>query len=394
MASITLRPGREASVQRRHPWIFAGAVKSQDEKIGLGETVDVFSCERQWLATGAWSPHSQIRVRLWSFEAGEEISSQFFRQRLHRAVHAREVLFKESTSAYRLVNAESDGLPGLTVDRYDDYLVCQFFFAGVERWKEVIIQQLSSLLPGTSIYERSEGEPRQKEGLEPCNGVLAGAEPPDLIEISERGLRVLVDVRRGQKTGYFLDQRDNRALVPDFSSGAEVLNCFAYTGSFGLWALKGGAARVINIDSSPAALSLAQSNLELNRFDSARMENSVADVFQVLRSYRDARRSFDLIILDPPKFAATAHQVKKASRGYKDINLLALKLLRPGGMLFTFSCSGHIKTELFQKIVADAALDADRDVQIIKHLSQSSDHPVALSFPEGLYLKGLICRAW
>ncbi len=392
---ITLKSGREASVKRHHPWIFHGAIKSVDNAVGMGDTVDVLSAEGEWLASSAYSPHSQIRARIWSFQHGEAIDAEFFRQRLEQGIIARHKLnLPSQISACRLINAESDGLPGLVVDRYGDYLVCQFLFAGSEHWKKEIVEQLRLLLPVAGIYERSEGDARQKEGLKPSSGVLYGLEPPELMEIMESDLRFLVDIRRGHKTGFYLDQRDSRTLVAPFSKDAEVLNCFAYTGGFCLWALKGGADHVTNVDTSPDALGLAQHNAHLNGFDQARIDNVVDDVFQALRKFRDARRSFDLVILDPPKFAATLHQVTPASRGYKDINLLALKLIRPGGVLFTFSCSGHIKPELFQKIVADAALDAGREVQIIHYLSQAPDHPVSLTFPEGRYLKGLVCRVW
>jgi len=395
MPSIILKQGWEASLQRRHPWIFNGAVQTVSPRIASGEAVDVLSSEGTWLAAGAYSPYSQIQVRVWSFEPSAVAFSQLFRQRLERAVQGRNLLFEnDPCSAYRLVYAESDGLPGLIVDRYAGFLVVQFLFAGVEAWKETIVQHLHTLFPAAGIYERSEGEARKKEGLEQATGVLLGPEPSDLIEIREGEVRYLVDIRHGQKTGLFLDQRDNRALIADFSHDAEVLNCFAYTGGFGLWALKANARHVTNIDTSSEALALAQRTVELNGFDATRLTNTVGDVFQVLRAYRDSRRSFDLIVLDPPKFAASVDQVPKASRGYKDINLLALKLLRPGGVLFTFSCSGHIKPDLFQKIVADASLDAGREVQIIHHLNQAPDHPVLLSFPESHYLKGLVCRVW
>ncbi|MFZ0135405.1 MAG: class I SAM-dependent rRNA methyltransferase [Desulfobacterales bacterium] len=395
MKSVSLKPGREKSLHRHHPWIFSGAIDRIDPAAAPGETVRVLAADGSPLASGAISPQSQIRVRVWSFDPAEEIDPQFFARRLDRALQARRLLYPDSApSALRLVNSESDGLPGLIVDRYADYLVCQFLAAGAEHWKSELVRQLADLVPVGGIYERSEGANRLKEGLASSNGVLAGAGPPERIEVREGALRFLVDVRRGHKTGCYLDQRRNRARVAPFSPGADVLNGFAYTGGFGLQALAAGARSLVNVETSPDALGLLQRQLALNGVDSQAVENIAADVFQVLRSFRDARREFDLIILDPPKFAGSVHQVNKAARGYKDINLLAFKLLRSGGVLVTFSCSGHVDAALFQKIVAGAALDAGRDVQVLEHLEQAPDHTVALNFPEAAYLKGVACRVW
>ncbi len=394
MAVVRLKAGREKSVIRRHPWIFSGAVQPADTNIQSGATVEVLSASGQWLCRGAYSPQSQIRIRVWSYDPDETMDAHFIGKRLQRASVMRNRLFEaQRITACRLINAEADGLPGLIVDRYGDFLVCQFSSAGAEYWKKVIVAVLVDLFSPAGIYERSEVSVRQKEGLPPATGVLWGQEPPDLVEIQEAALRFLVDVKRGHKTGFYLDQRENRMAVAEFAAGKRVLNCFAYSGGFGLWALHGGAASVVNIESSGATLDLLQKNVALNAMNQARVENVEGDVFQVLRKFQAAGRKFDLIILDPPKFAESANQISKASRGYKDINLWALKLLHPQGILFTFSCSGHISPELFQKIVADAALDANRNVQIIRYLSQAADHPVALNFPEGRYLKGLICQS-
>lgn len=392
--SVILKPGKEGVLQRHHPWIFAGAIKRSETGIQNGQTVAVFSSKGQWLASGAFSPHSQIRVRVWSFDPAEDISERFFLERLERAIKARAPLIaKGPLTACRMVNAESDGLPGLIVDLYGEYLVCQFLSSGVETWREVIVGHLYSLLPVKGIYERSDADVRRMEGLEPRTGGLAGQDPPERIEIREGELRFLVDVRRGHKTGFYLDQRDNRSAVPEFSKEAEVLNAFAYTGGFGLWALKGGASFVTHLDTSAESLEIAREHVELNGFDAGRVTYEQDDVFVRLRKYRDAGRQFHLIILDPPKFVTSAGQLASGSRGYKDINLLAFKLLRPGGVLFSFSCSGHVSPDLFQKILADAALDAGRDVRILRTLGHPSDHPIALNFPEGRYLKGFICRA-
>ncbi|MCS6910186.1 MAG: class I SAM-dependent methyltransferase [Anaerolineales bacterium] len=395
---LTLKSGREKSLLRRHPWIFSGAVERLEGDPQPGDTVEVYAADGRWLARAAYSPRSQIRARVWTFAEDELVTPEFLRSRFARALAARQssVFSLQSSanhqlSAARLVNAESDFLPGLIVDRYADWLVCQFLSTGAEKWKREVVAVLDELVPNAGIYERSDVDVRAKEGLPPVTGVLSGAPPPELVEIEEHGCRFLVDVQRGHKTGFYLDQRDNRALLAGYASGREVLNAFAYTGGFGVLALKGGAAHVINLDSSTAALELAQRNFELSGFDGRRATHHIGDAFAVLRQYRDAGRQFDLIVLDPPKFAESQSQVERAARGYKDINLLAFKLLRPGGLLFTFSCSGVIDSALFQKIVADAAVDAGREAQILRRLAQSADHPVALSFPEGEYLKGLVC---
>jgi 23S rRNA (cytosine1962-C5)-methyltransferase len=395
MAAIILKPGREKSLLRRHPWIFSGAIAGVDGEPAPGETVDVRAADGAILAKGAFSPHSQITVRVWSFDPAEEIDPPFFRRRLERAAAYRNLLLKDKNqSAYRLVHAESDYLPGIIIDRYGDFLVCQFLSAGAERWKKEIASLLNEMLPVSGIYDRSDPQVREKEGLPPQSGILSGEMPPALITIQEGPCRFLVDVQRGHKTGFYLDQRENRNALEEFAEGTEVLNCFAYTGAFGIRALKSSASKVTHIESSGPALELAKRHAELNGLDASRVENVEDDVFGRLRGYRSSGRQFDLIILDPPKFVESRSHLEKASRGYKDINLLAFQLLRQGGVLFTFSCSGLMPSLLFQKIVADAALDARRDAQIIRFLSQSWDHPTSLSFPEGTYLKGLICRVW
>lgn len=394
MASISLKPTREKSITRRHPWIFSGALARIEGDPQPGETVTVRAADGTPLALAAYSPQSQIAARIWSFNPDETIDPLFLRARLQLALAARSALSPPDASltAYRLVNAESDSLPGVIVDRYAEFLVCQFLSAGAEYWKQDLVTLLADLHPYAGIYERSDVEVRAKEGLPPSTGVLAGQPPPAEVVIDEYACRFAVDVRGGHKTGFYLDQRDNRRRVGEMAGGREVLNCFAYTGGFAVWALKGGAVSVTNVESSAAALELASQNIALNGLDASQVENVAGDVFHVLRQYRDARRQFDLIVLDPPKFAESRSQIDGATRGYKDINLLAFKLLRPGGLLYTFSCSGLITPDLFQKIVAGAALDAGREAQIVQRLSQAADHPVALRFPEGEYLKGLVCR--
>lgn len=395
MPQLTLKPGREKSLLRRHPWIFSGAVAGVQGDPGPGGTVEVLAADGAWLARAAWSPQSQISARVWTFDRDEKVGPDFFHRRLERALALRQSLpglGPSITNTYRLVNAESDGLPGLVIDVYDRWLVVQCLSAGAERWKGEIVAAARALTPwAAGVYERSDVDVRAKEGLAPAAGALAGEAPPELVEVHEHGARFLVDVRAGHKTGFYLDQRDNRAVLADYAAGREVLNCFAYTGGFGVIALKGGAAHVVNLDSSAAALELAGRNFALNGLPASQFTHQTGDAFSVLRQYRDARRQFDLIILDPPKFADSKHQVERAARGYKDINLLAFKLLRPGGRLFTFSCSGAVEPALFQKIVADAAVDAGREARIVQRLSQAPDHPVALNFPEAEYLKGLVC---
>ena len=393
MASVKLKKGRDKSFNRKHPWIFSGAIDSVKEVNSNGETVDIISGDGKFLGYGSYSSHSQISVRVLSFNPDEKINLDFFQKRIKNAAEFRkQIITDKTTNAFRVVNAESDSLPGLFVDKYGDYLVCQFLSAGAEFWKKEIVEILVSLFNPTGIFERSDVEVREKEGLLPSKGVLFGKEPDELIEIIENGNKFFVDVNLGHKTGFYLDQRDNRKILEQFASGKEILNCFSYTGGFSVYAVKAGASKVINVDSSAESLVLAEKNFFLNGIDSSKFENTHDDVFKYLRKLRDTNRQFDVIILDPPKFAESVSQIDKAARGYKDINLLALKLLKKNGLLFTFSCSGHIVPDLFNKIIADAAADAGREVHILKYLTQSPDHTMLTSFPEGLYLKGLICK--
>jgi 23S rRNA (cytosine1962-C5)-methyltransferase len=395
MPTVRLKKGREKSLLNRHPWVFSGAIDAISGDIESGQTVDLVSANGRWLATGAFSPQSQIAVRIWSFDQDEKISIAFFRNRISRAILARTLPgTRQNFSACRLIHSESDGLPGLTIDKYGDYLVCQFLSAGAEYWKTDLVRILEEFAPCKGSYERSDVAVREKEGLSPATGILSGDCPPEPILIEENNLRFRVDVLKGHKTGFYLDQRENRAMIPEFCKGADVLNCFAYTGAFGVAALAAGAKSVTNIESNPALLDMARENTQLNGLDFSRVQNLAEDAFHTLRRFRDSRRKFDVIILDPPKFAESRSQIPKACRGYKDINLLAAKLLSPGGTLITFSCSGLMPQDLFQKIVADAARDAGRTGQIVRRLYQASDHPTALEFPEGTYLKGLICRVW
>jgi 23S rRNA (cytosine1962-C5)-methyltransferase len=393
IAPLVVTPKAEKTLLRRHPWVFSGAVRQAPAAAG-GSTVAVHAGDGRFLAWGAFSPESQIRVRVWSFEAQETIDAAFFQRRLAEALAARRKMpLLSPCTALRLVHGESDGLPGLIVDRYGEFLVCQFLSVGAEYWKKTLVAELARLFPCRGIYERSDADVRAKEGLPPATGVLQGAAPPERVRVQTGGLELWADLARGHKTGLYLDQRENQAAVAPFSPDTEMLNCFCYTGGFGLWALRAGARTVVQADASADALALARRNAELNGLDDSRVEYIPANVFELLRAYRDSRRQFDLIVLDPPKFVASAGQMDKGCRGYKDINLLAFKLLRPGGALLTFSCSGLVAPPLFQKIVADAAADAGRTVRVVGHLHQAADHPVSLNFPEAHYLKGLICLA-
>ncbi|NPV75955.1 MAG: methyltransferase domain-containing protein [Anaerolineae bacterium] len=393
MPILTLKPGREKSILQRHPWIFSGAVADVKGEPESGETVEILSARGQWLARAAYSPVSNIRARIWSWDEDETIGEEFFYKKVKDAVETRRELKDLSgLTAYRLVHAESDGLPGVTADRYADFLVVQFLTAGAEHWRETIVCAFLEVTGIRNIYERSDVDVRQLEGLGVRSGVLFGDRPPEQLEIIENGLRFWVDLCNGQKTGFYLDQRNNRKRVRELMSGKRLLNCFCYTGAFSVSALAGSALKTTSIDSSRNALALAEKNVALNGLPAERAHWEEADVFRAMRALRDRAETFDAVILDPPKFAPTIAQAEKAARAYKDINLLAFKLLRPGGLLFTFSCSGGISMELFQKIVADAALDAGVNACVLERLFQGADHPVALNFPEGAYLKGLICQ--
>jgi 23S rRNA (cytosine1962-C5)-methyltransferase len=392
-ATAILKPSRSRSAVQRHPWIFSGALQYLPAEVPDGEVVSVADDGGQFLAWGYVNRASQITIRLLSWDRSESIDEEFLAQRLQQAVGwRRQRLAWPPYGAARLVYAESDGLPGLIVDRYASWLVVQFLTLGSERWRQPLVDWLVREVGPEGILERSDVGVREKEGLPLRIGPLWGPSPPPLIEIEEEGRRFLVDLARGQKTGFYLDQRLNRQRVARYARRREVLNCFAYTGAFGVHAAAEGAAEVWQVDTSAEALQLARRNMALNGLPAGSEYLLERDVFQLLREYRDGGRQFDLIVLDPPKFAFGQAHIERACRGYKDINRLAIQLLRPDGILATFSCSGAISQDLFQKVVFGAALDAGRDVQIVETLTQAPDHPVLLSFPEAAYLKGLICR--
>jgi 23S rRNA (cytosine1962-C5)-methyltransferase len=390
MNKVILKPGREKSLKRHHPWVFSGAIDKVDGKPESGETIEVRSSSGETLAVAAYSPHSQIRARVWAWSECD-IDAAFCIRRVSDAAAARTALGIDKTSdALRLVHAESDGLPGVIADRYGETAVMQILSAGAERWREAIADALGSLPGIERVWERSDADVRELEGLNPRSGLVRGPPLPGAPTIHEHGLEFKVEIDAGHKTGFYLDQRDNRLWLRGLVSGKDVLDCFSYTGGFAVNALKGGAKSVLAVDSSALALDMARANAKLNGLPDA--EWLEGDVFQTLRRLRDQGRNFDVIVLDPPKFAPTAAHAERASRAYKDINLFAFKMLRPGGFLMTFSCSGGVSADLFQKIVAGAALDAGVDARIELWLHAAADHPVALNFPESEYLKGLLCR--
>jgi 23S rRNA (cytosine1962-C5)-methyltransferase len=391
-AQLILQHGNERSLFRRHPWIFAGSVARLAGKARPGDTVEVVSSKQQVLAKAAWSPESMIRARVWSFDPNEVIDNAFFKRRVAAAVARRGVSPRLTLEqGLRLIHAESDGLPGVIADKYGDTVVVQLTSAGADKWREAIADALLLATGCARIYERSDSDVRGLEGLEPRTGWLRGEAPAGEIVIEEHGVKMAVDIVGGHKTGFYLDQRDNRGLLRELSAGRRVLNCFCYTGGFSLQALAGGAASVLSIDSSRPALDRAAANLALNpQLPADRAEWRCENVFDELRKLKAAGETFDLVVLDPPKFAPSASHAERASRAYKDINLHGCKLLAPGGLLMTYSCSGGVGLDLFQKIVAGAALDAGRDARILQRLQGAADHPIALAFPEGEYLKGLL----
>jgi 23S rRNA (cytosine1962-C5)-methyltransferase len=402
---LILKPGKERSLLRRHPWVYDTAVARVQGKPARGDMVAVMSAQGQWLAWAAFAPESTLRARCWSFDAAASIDAAWLQARVVEAV-ARRAPLAAHTDAVRLVFGEADQLPGFVVDRYADQLVLQLQSSGAEAWREVLVDGLVQVTGCANVFERSDSATRKREGLAPAAGVLRGEEPAERIRVHEHGLAMWVDVRRGHKTGYYVDQRDNRRLLQQLTREASVrlrrpvqaLNCFCYTGGFSLAAAAGGASAVLSIDSSAEALALAADNAALNAqgSDSGGAADvhtwQQSDVFEALRALREAGRQFDLIVLDPPKFASTHHHVDRAARAYKDITLNALRILAPGGDLLTFSCSGAISGELFQKIVAGAVIDARVDCQMLQRLAAGSDHPLLMTHPEGEYLKGLHLR--
>ncbi|MEZ8823888.1 class I SAM-dependent methyltransferase [Vibrio sp. 10N.261.55.A7] len=392
--AIYLVKGRDKSLRRKHPWVFSRGIQRVEGEPQSGQTVDVFANDGKWLAKAAYSPTSQIRARVWSFEK-RDINKAFFVEKIQQAQLLREdIIERDGLTGYRLIAAESDSLPGITIDKFQNYLVCQLLSAGAELNKSVLVEALLECFPECNIYERSDVAVRKKEGLEQTVGILHGDTPPDSVIIEENGVKISVDIINGHKTGFYLDQRDSRKESMKYVKDKDVLNCFSYTGGFGLYALKGGAKRVINADVSQPALDTAKYNAEINEFDISKKRAVFlnADVFKLLREYRDQGTKFDVIVMDPPKFVSSKNNLTSGANGYKDINMLAMQILKPGGTLLTYSCSGLMSTDLFQKVIADAALDAGRSVKFVERFEQAADHLIDTAYPEGFYLKGFACK--
>ncbi|CAB9493611.1 class I SAM-dependent rRNA methyltransferase [Alteromonas macleodii] len=391
-AQVILQPSRDKSLRRKHPWVFESAVAELKGRARVGDTVDVFDSEGDWLGRGAYSPNSKIRVRMWTFKKDESIDNGFFLRRLETALTLRKRLFDPTkTNAFRWIASESDGLPGITIDLYDNVAVVQLLSAGGEKHRDKIVWAITKLMPDVHVYERSDVDVRKKEGLEPVTGVLHG-EPPMQVTVKENGISIVVDIEHGHKTGFYLDQRDSRAAAAHYAKDADVLNCFSYTGTFSCYALSGGAKSVTNVDVSQPALDLAKHHVAINGLSEDKAHFVNKDVFKALREYHEQGKQFDMVILDPPKFVDSKATLSRAARGYKDINMYGIHTVKSGGLLLTFSCSGLMPADLFQKVVADAALDAGRTIKIIARLNQASDHPIIGSYPEGYYLKGLVCE--
>lgn len=384
-----LKAGKEKPFEGRHPWVFSGAIDQIDDDFKVGDLVKVLSSENDFLGIGYLNPRSQIAIRMLTFE-DERIDEEFFERKIQNAAALRRSFIPSDTNAYRLIQSEGDFLPGLIVDRYGDFLIAQFLTAAMDRWKPMIVKILQKVISPRGIFEKDDESLENWEGLPKRMGKLIGVEPPDFIEITENGIKFLVDIHRGQKTGFFLDQRDNRRLVGSLSRGRRVLNCFSYTGGFSVYAAKGGASEVVSVETSEPANNTAAENFRVNGIDASKHPIVHEDVFDYLRS---TRQEFDLVVLDPPAFCKSKHQIQQASRGYKDINLQAIKRLSPGGLLFTCSCSSYIDPDLFQKIIFAAAKDARRNVRILSKTSHGVDHPISIYHPEGEYLKGILCMA-
>lgn len=388
--TVILNEGREKSLLRHHPWIFSKAIQKADESLQMGQTVEVVNQAGEFLCYGLYSPNSQIRVRALSFDENVKITDDLVASRVKDAISLREKVFARGNDGVRLISSEGDLLPGLIADKYNEFIVISISSCGMERYKNIICQTLKEIFPECSIYERSDTKSRAKEGLPVRKGVVIGREPDDTIYVREEDqVYIPVDIKNGHKTGAYLDQRLSRIKAGSLSKGASVLNCFSYTGGFGLWALKGGAKRIENVDVSEHALNAAKTGVAFNHLDPGRCKLLKKDVFAYLRELVEKGAKYDLVILDPPKFAESAANLKKACRGYQDINRLGLKLVAKGGHLLTFSCSGLVDPALFQKIVADAAIDAGVDGRVLGTLRQDEDHVVSLPCPETFYLKGL-----
>jgi len=394
MIDVILKKGKEKAVLHRHPWVFSGAIEGIKGKPANGDVVRLTDSKGGFMAYGFYNDQSRVALRLLEWDESVEINEQWFRNKVATAVHSRESLLNANTNTCRLIFSESDYLPGLIVDKYADHLAVQVLTSGIERMMPVIIDELRNILKPESIFDKSDASSRSHEGLETSNVVLFGDEPPANVEVRENGIRYNINIAEGQKSGFYCDQRDNRHVLAAHTAGKKVLDCFSYTGGFTLNSLKHGALSVTSVDSSALAIEILKENIKLNQLEVSRHTAIQSDVNKQLRAFKDAGDQFDVIVLDPPKYAPSRSALDRASRAYKDLNRLGMLLLKKGGLLATFSCSGAMDMETFKQVLAWAALDAGKQVQFIYQFCQPEDHPVRASFPEGEYLKGLLCRVF
>lgn len=393
MKSVYLNKGKDKAAWQLHPWVFSGAIQSLSDKIEDGEVVGVYNAEREFIAYGLFHNSSRVAIRLLEWNPQAQIDADWWRSRIQKAVLARQHLLQEGiTNTVRLIFAEADFLPGLIVDKYADFISIQIHSVGVEKVKDIVISELNTLLKPTGIYERSDLKSREHEGLPDTNGLLSGAVPPEFVDVIENGLHYKVNIIDGQKSGFYCDQRENRLLTAQYVADKRVLDCFCYSGGFTLNSLKAGASQVVSVDSSSLAIETLKKNVVENGFEPNRHKAILSDVNKQLRKFIDEGEKFDLIVLDPPKYAPSRSALERASRAYKDLNRRGLMLLNSGGLLATFSCSGAMDMDTFKQVLAWAALDAGKEIQFIRQFHQPEDHPVRASFPEGEYLKGLLVR--
>ncbi|MEJ6981005.1 class I SAM-dependent rRNA methyltransferase [Pedobacter sp. P351] len=393
MAEARLKKGKEKAVRQLHPWVFSGAIETVKGNPVNGEIISVTDSNGEFLAKGFFNNQSRVAVRLLEWDKDVEINEEWWRNRIAKAVKAREILLNsEETTVCRIIFSEADYLPGLIVDKYSDFLSVQIHTAGIESIKPILLDELQKQLNPKGIFDRSDASARAHEGLEPTHGILRGIAPPEYVEVLENGIKYLINISEGQKSGFFCDQRNNRRIVAEHSQGKRVLDCFSYSGGFSLNSLQSGAAEVVSVDSSALAIETLTKNIELNNFGRSKHQSIQSDVNKQLRIFRESGEKFDIVILDPPKYAPTRSALDKASRAYKDLNRIGMSLLNSGGLLATFSCSGAVDITHFKQILAWAALDAGKEIQFIYQFCQPEDHPVRASFPEGEYLKGLLCR--